>query len=285
MNPVLELQKIHKEFPGIVANDQIDLTLNRGEIHTILGENGAGKSTLMNIISGLYIPDSGSMFLEGKPLHLKNPAQAITKGVGMVHQHFMLIPNHSVSENIILGTPQAFRLQKSKVRQQIEELGRRYGLEFNPDLRVQDLSVGEQQKVEILKVLFRGAKILILDEPTAVLTPQESEALYKILRQMKKDGQSILFISHKMREVIELSDRITVLRHGKVKATRNRGETSPSELARLMMGESTIQTGEVQTKTSKASSDQSQNKTIGRSPTLGILYEVGEYDSNFPSSW
>ncbi|MGA1549752.1 MAG: ABC transporter ATP-binding protein [bacterium] len=277
MNPVLELQKIHKEFPGIVANDQIDLTLNRGEIHTILGENGAGKSTLMNIISGLYIPDSGSMFLEGKPLHLKNPAQAIAKGVGMVHQHFMLIPNHSVSENIILGTPQAFRLQKSKVRQQIEELGRRYGLELNPDLRVQDLSVGEQQKVEILKVLFRGAKILILDEPTAVLTPQESEALYKILHQMKKDGHSILFISHKMREVIELSDRITVLRHGKVKATRNRGETSPSELARLMMGESTIQTGEIQTKTSKVSSDQSQNKTIVRLKNAGLRHELGHW--------
>ena len=148
MKPVLELQKIHKEFPGIVANDQIDLTLNRGEVHTILGENGAGKSTLMNIISGLYAPDSGSIFLEGKPLYIKNPAQAIAHGVGMVHQHFMLIPNHTVSENIILGTPQAFRLQKSKVRQQIKELGTRYGLVLNPDLRVQDLSVGEHKKLK-----------------------------------------------------------------------------------------------------------------------------------------
>ena len=275
MNPVLELQKIHKEFPGIVANDQIDLTLNRGEIHTILGENGAGKSTLMNIISGLYVPDSGSMLLEGKPLRLENPAQAITHGVGMVHQHFMLIPNHSVSENIILGTPQSFRLQKAKVRQQIKELGNRYGLELNPDLRVQDLSVGEQQKVEILKVLFRGAKILILDEPTAVLTPQESEALYKILYQMKKDRHAILFISHKMREVIELSDRITILRHGKVKATRNRGETNPSELASLMMGESTIQASEIKTKSSSVLPGKFQNETIVRLKDVGLCHELG----------
>ena len=277
MKPVLELQKIHKEFPGIVANDQIDLTLNRGEVHTILGENGAGKSTLMNIICGLYVPDSGSIFLEGKPLYLKNPAQAIAHGVGMVHQHFMLIPNHTVSENIILGTPQAFRLQKSKVRQQINELGTRYGLVLNPDLRVQDLSVGEQQKVEILKVLFRGAKILILDAPTAVLTPQESEALYKLLHQMKKDGHSILFISHKMKEVIKLSDRITILRHGKVKATRNRGETNPSELARLMMGESTIQTPEIKSKAAQFTSDQSQNTTIVRLKNAGLRHELGHW--------
>jgi simple sugar transport system ATP-binding protein len=277
VNPVLELRKIHKEFPGIIANDQIDLTLNRGEIHTILGENGAGKSTLMSIISGLYIPDSGSMFLEDNHFLPRNPAQAIAQGIGMVHQHFMLIPNHSVSENIILGTPQAFCLQKSKVRKQIEELGKRYGLELNPDLRVQELSVGEQQKVEILKVLFRGAKILILDEPTAVLTPQESEALYKILQQMKKDGHSILFISHKMREVIELSDRITVLRHGKVKATHKRGEANPRELARLMMGESTIQAVEIKIKVEEVASYHFHAEPVVRLKNAGLRHVQGHW--------
>ena len=234
---VLELEGVSKFFPGVIANDKIDFTLRQGEIHTVLGENGAGKSTLMNIIAGLYPPDEGVLRVHGQRMHFRNPAQAIRAGIGMVHQHFMLVQNHTVTENIILGTPQRFGLNLKKIDREIEILGDTYGLAVNPRARIQDLSVGEQQRVEILKVLYRGATILILDEPTAVLTPQESEALYQIIRNLVGNGHSIVFISHKMKEVMALSDRITVLSRGKVLASKARAGTDAQELARIMMGD------------------------------------------------
>ncbi len=236
-HPVLKLRNITKIFPGVVANDKITFDCRSGEVHTLLGENGAGKSTLMNVLSGLYPPDEGEIFLRGKKVHFSNPSQAIQNGIGMVHQHFMLIQNHTVTENIILGTPQPFNLKLSKISNQIRELGKKYNLLVDPYKKIQDLTVGEQQRVEILKVLYRGAKILILDEPTAVLTPQESEALYKIIRKMIKEQYSIIFISHKMKEVTLLSDRITILSKGKAIATLTRGEASINQLASMMMGE------------------------------------------------
>jgi simple sugar transport system ATP-binding protein len=234
---VLELEGVSKFFPGVMANDKIDLTLQQGEIHTLLGENGAGKSTLMNIIAGLYPPDEGVLRVHGKRVHFRNPAQAIRAGIGMVHQHFMLVQNHTVTENIILGTPQRFGLNLKKINREIESLGETYGLAVDPRARIQDLSVGEQQRVEILKVLYRGATILILDEPTAVLAPQESEALYQIIHNLVGNGHSIVFISHKMKEVMALSHRITVLSRGKVLASKARAETDAQELARIMMGD------------------------------------------------
>lgn len=233
---VLELQGISKKFPGVVANDQVDFTLKQGEIHTILGENGAGKSTLMNVIAGLYPPDAGSILLSNRKIHFANPRQAIEQGIGMVHQHFMLVPNHTVAENIILGTRQPFHLNFKSVHEEIEALCQTYGLRVSATRKIQELSVGEQQRVEILKVLYRGAKILILDEPTAVLTPQESETLYQIIRNLVQAGHSIIFISHKMKEVMGLSDRITVLHRGKVLITLKKDVTNAQELAKIMMG-------------------------------------------------
>lgn len=234
--PVLELQGITKAFPGVLANDHIDLDLRAGEIHTILGENGAGKSTLMSIIAGLYAPDEGEIRIHGKPVLFRNPRQAIEHGIGMVFQHFMLVRNHTVAENIILGQPGAQALDFRKVNQEIREISERYNLEVDPTRRVRDLSVGEQQRVEIIKVLYRGAQVLILDEPTAVLTPQESEALYRIMQRMSQEGQSLLFISHKMKEVMALSHRITVIHHGRLMTTLQREDTTPEALASWMMG-------------------------------------------------
>ena len=231
----LELNGISKKFPGIVANKSIDFTLNEGEIHTILGENGAGKSTLMNIIAGLYPPDEGKIFVFGEQVNFSNPRQAIKKNIGMVFQHFMLIQNHTVAENIILGTPGIVSLKLNEVHKQIREISDRYDLFVDPGKKIQELSVGEQQRVEIVKVLFRGARILILDEPTAVLTPQESEALYEIMRRMTTEKHSIIFITHKMKEVMALSHRITVLSRGKVMATMNKERCNPQKLAELMI--------------------------------------------------
>tara|TARA_Y100001970_G_C14258667_1_gene877671 strand:+ start:1517 stop:3133 length:1617 start_codon:yes stop_codon:yes gene_type:complete len=232
----LELRGITKIFPGIVANDRIDFNLREGEIHSILGENGAGKSTLMNIIAGLYPPDFGEMLVFNKYVKFTNPKQAIEKSIGMVFQHFMLVKNHSVAENIILGMPGLLRLNLNEVRKQIRDISERYNLFVDPDKKIQELSVGEQQRVEIVKVLYRGARILILDEPTAVLTPQESNALYKIMQRMTKERHSIIFITHKMKEVMALSNRITVLSRGKVMDTLNKDETNPEKLAELMIG-------------------------------------------------
>ena len=231
----LQLSRITKSFPGIVANDSVDFTLEEGEIHTILGENGAGKSTLMNIIAGLYPADAGEMRVFGEQVNFTNPRQAIEKSIGMVFQHFMLVRNHTVAENIILGLPGVVKLKLKEVHQQIREISERYDLYVEPEKKIQELSVGEQQRVEIVKVLFRGARILILDEPTAVLTPQESEALYEIMEKMVNEKHSIIFITHKMKEVMALSHRITVLSRGKVMATLKKDETNPQELADLMI--------------------------------------------------
>ena len=232
----LELRGITKKFPGIVANDSVDFDLREGEIHTILGENGAGKSTLMSMIAGLFPADEGEMRVFGEKVNFTNPRQAIEKSIGMVFQHFMLVKNHTVAENIILGQPGVVRLNLKEVHQQIREISERYDLFVDPEKKIQELSVGEQQRVEIVKVLFRGARILILDEPTAVLTPQESEALYEIMQRMTKEKKSIIFITHKMKEVMALSHRITVLSRGKVMATLQREETNPQKLADLMIG-------------------------------------------------
>jgi simple sugar transport system ATP-binding protein len=231
----LQLSRITKSFPGIIANDSVDFTLEEGEIHTILGENGAGKSTLMNMIAGLYPADAGEMHVFGEQVNFTNPRQAIEKSIGMVFQHFMLVRNHTVAENIILGLPGVVKLKLKEVHQQIREISERYDLYVEPEKKIQELSVGEQQRVEIVKVLFRGARILILDEPTAVLTPQESEALYEIMEKMVNEKHSIIFITHKMKEVMALSHRITVLSRGKVMATLKKDETNPQELADLMI--------------------------------------------------
>lgn len=254
---VLELHKVTKKFPGIIANDQVDFSLRRGEIHTLLGENGAGKSTLMNVISGFYPPDGGEIHMNGKVVHFSSPKQAIEMGIGMVHQHFLLVRNHTVAENIILGTRQPFKLDLKTVNRKIEELSETYGLTVDPRKKIRELSVGEQQRVEILKTLYRGAKILILDEPTAVLTPQESEALYEIIKGMVKADHSIIFISHKMKEVMDLSNRITVLNRGKVLASLEKDKTNAQELAKIMMGEETVK--EVQSAPPPSQTDQ---KTI-----------------------
>ncbi|MDP6521948.1 MAG: ABC transporter ATP-binding protein, partial [SAR324 cluster bacterium] len=235
-NLPLELKGITKKFPGLIANDNVEFTLREGEIHTILGENGAGKSTLMNIIAGLYPADAGEIKVFGELVNFTNPRQAIEKSIGMVFQHFMLVRNHTVAENIILGMPGVAALELKKVQQQIREISERYDLFVDPEKKIQELSVGEQQRVEIVKVLFRGARILILDEPTAVLTPQESNALYEIMQRMADEKHSIIFITHKMKEVMALSHRITVLSRGKVMATLKRENTDPEALADLMIG-------------------------------------------------
>ncbi len=234
----LELKGITKKFPGIIANDNVEFNLKEGEIHTILGENGAGKSTLMNIIAGLYPADAGEIRVFGELVNFTNPRQAIQKSIGMVFQHFMLVRNHTVAENIILGMPGVAALELKKVHNQISKISERYDLFVDPAKKIQELSVGEQQRVEIVKVLFKGAKILILDEPTAVLTPQESNALYEIMQRMADEKHSIIFISHKMKEVMDLSHRITVLSRGKVMKTLNKEDTDPEELANLMIGSS-----------------------------------------------
>ena len=232
----LELKGISKIFPGITANDSINFDLKEGEIHTILGENGAGKSTLMNIIAGLFPADRGDIFVFGEKVHFSNPKQAIERSIGMVYQHFMLVENHTVAENIILGQSGLLKYNLTDVNRQIKEISERYDLYVDPRKKIHELSVGEQQRVEIVKVLFRGARILILDEPTAVLTPQESEALYGIMKRMTQENHSIIFITHKMKEVMALSHRITVLSRGRLMATLRREETNSKKLAELMIG-------------------------------------------------
>lgn len=237
--PAVEMRRITKQFPGVLANDQVDFEVRAGEIHALVGENGAGKSTLMNILYGLIKPDSGEILVDGKPASLQGPRDAIRHGIGMVHQHFMLIPVFSVHENVVLGREPVRTLglyDQAQARAEIRELTRAYGLALDPDARVSDLPVGLQQRVEIVKVLFRGAKILILDEPTGVLTPQESADLFRVLRDLVKAGKTIIFISHKLREVLEISDRITVMRRGKVVGHLQTKATSEQEIAHLMVG-------------------------------------------------
>ncbi|MDZ8055709.1 MAG: ABC transporter ATP-binding protein [Aulosira sp. ZfuVER01] len=232
----LRLENITKRFGSFVANDNISLSLASGTIHAILGENGAGKSTLMNIISGLYQPDAGNIYLQEKPIKITSSNEAIKLGIGMIHQHFMLVPQLTVTENIILGTEKSWQLNLQQKQQEIAALSQAYGLEIDPTAKVENLPVGTQQRVEILKVLYRQAKLLILDEPTAVLTPPEVESLIAILRQLAAAGNTIIFISHKLEEVMNLCATVTVLRQGKVVTTTSTEAATPQQLATLMVG-------------------------------------------------
>jgi general nucleoside transport system ATP-binding protein len=239
MTNVLELRGITKRFPGVLANDKIDITLREGKILALLGENGAGKTTLMNILYGLYKPDEGSISVRGKEVDIHGPNDAITQGIGMVHQHFMLVPVMTVTENVMLGiepTKNGVFLDKEKVAKRILEISDQYGLDVNPNAYIKDLPVGIQQRVEIIKVLYRQADILILDEPTAVLTPQEVEGLFKIIDTLIKSGKSIIFITHKLKEVLAVADDITVLRLGKVVGSIDPKEATTEKLAVMMVG-------------------------------------------------
>src|SRR5256886_3926500 len=234
------MRGIVKRFPGVVANEEVDFEVLRGEIHALLGENGAGKSTLSNILTGLYRQDEGEIRLYGEPVHFQSPSDAIDAGIAMVHQHFRLVPPFTVAENIILGEhrDEARRMlvRPRQIERRVADLGRRYGVAVDPGARVWQLSVGEQQRVEILKALYREARILILDEPTAVLTPQEASSLFETLRLMADEGRTIVFISHKLHEVKAVSDRVTVLRDGKNVSTVATADATPRSLAALMVG-------------------------------------------------
>jgi general nucleoside transport system ATP-binding protein len=236
--PVLELRGITKQFPGVLANDRVDLDLRKGEVHALLGENGAGKTTLMNIVYGLYSPDEGQILINGKPAHISSPHDAIERGIGMVHQHFMLIPVMTVTENIVLAAEprKGLLLDYTGARRRVLDISKQFGFAINPDAQIQKITVGQQQRVEILKALYRQADILILDEPTAVLTPQEATELFAILKQLVANGMSIFFISHKLHEVLEIADRITVLRRGKKVDTIPREGATEPQLARMMVG-------------------------------------------------
>jgi simple sugar transport system ATP-binding protein len=239
MTNVLELRGITKRFPGVLANDKIDITLREGKILALLGENGAGKSTLMNILYGLYKPDEGKIMVRGKEVEIQGPNDAISQGIGMVHQHFMLVPVMTVTENVMLGiepTKNRIFLDKEKVSKRIREISDEYGLEVDPNAYIKDLPVGIQQRVEIIKVLYRHADILILDEPTAVLTPQEVDGLFKIIDTLIKAGKSIIFITHKLKEVLAVADDITVLRLGKVVGSIDPKEATSEILATMMVG-------------------------------------------------
>ena len=231
------MQGIDKRFPGVIANKDVTLELHEGEIHTLLGENGAGKSTLMNILTGIYHPDAGTINVWGKPVTFRSPRDAILEGIGMVHQHFMLVGTHTVTENIVLGLDHGFaRVNLKQAEVEVARIAAQYGIHVDPSAVISDLSIGEQQSVEILKVLYRGATILLLDEPTAVLTPQEAKQLFRAMRSMREQGHSIIFISHKLDEVMAVSDRITVLRAGKNVGTIVTRDTNPQNLSHLMVG-------------------------------------------------
>lgn len=247
MEYVIEMLNIRKVFGNFVANDNITLQLKKGEIHALLGENGAGKSTLMNVLFGLYQPDGGEIRVKGKKVNIVNPNVANDLGIGMVHQHFMLVDTFTVTENIILGSEptKGGQIDIEKAEQEVRELSERYGLAVDPKAKIADISVGMQQRVEILKTLYRGADILIFDEPTAVLTPQEIQELIQIMKALVHEGKSIILITHKLKEIMEVCDRVTVIRRGKGIGTLNVSETNPNELASLMVGR------EVQFKTEK----------------------------------
>ncbi len=237
--PVLEVRGITKRFPGVVANDRVDFDVRAGEVHALLGENGAGKSTLMNILYGLYRADEGEIRLRGKPVVFGSAKDAIELGIGMVHQHFMLIPVMTVAENIVLGVEprrDGFLLDERTAEERVRDLSQRFGLAVEPGALVSTITVGQQQRVEILKALYRGADVLILDEPTAVLTPQEAAELFEIVRALKENGKSIVFITHKLNEVLEIADRISVLRRGRMVATFPRAGATEESLARAMVG-------------------------------------------------
>ncbi|HET7578530.1 MAG TPA: ABC transporter ATP-binding protein [Bacillales bacterium] len=238
MDYVIEMKGIRKEFPGVVANDDITLQVKKGEIHALLGENGAGKSTLMNILFGLYQPDRGEIFVNGEPVRITDANVANSLGIGMVHQHFMLVDKFTVTENIILGKEptKGLNINKKKAAEEIQKISEQYGLAVDPHARIEEISVGMQQRVEILKTLYRGTDILILDEPTAVLTPQEIQELIQIMKKLVQEGKSIILITHKLKEIIEAADRVTVIRRGKSIDTVDVAEADPDKLATMMVG-------------------------------------------------
>ncbi|MGV3464139.1 MAG: ABC transporter ATP-binding protein [Heyndrickxia sp.] len=242
MEHVIEMLNIRKEFPGIVANDNITLQLKKGEIHALLGENGAGKSTLMNVLFGLYQPEKGEIRVKGKPVKITNPNIANDLGIGMVHQHFMLVEKFTVTENIILGKEPKSKgsIDIKKAEKEVREISEKYNLSVDPRAKISDISVGMQQRVEILKTLYRGADIIIFDEPTAVLTPQEITELIQIMKALIREGKSIILITHKLKEIMEVCDRVTVIRKGKGIDTVNVRDTNPTELANLMVGREVV---------------------------------------------
>ncbi len=245
MPPVLELKGITKRFPGVLANDHINLTLNEGEVLALLGENGAGKSTLMNVLYGLYTPEEGEIYVRGKKAEIHGPNDAIALGIGMVHQHFMLVPVLTVAENVMLGmesVKHGFVLDRADAAAKVRAISEKYGLEVDPDDLVGELPVGLQQRVEIIKLLYRSADILILDEPTAVLTPQEVEGLFEVVRSLVSQGKSVVFITHKLKEVLALADRVSVLRGGKVVGHADPKTSTERDLASLMVGREVILT-------------------------------------------
>ncbi len=240
-NIVLRAVNITKKFPETIANEDINFSLRESEIHALLGENGAGKTTFMNILYGIYMPTSGKIYINDSEAEIKTPQDAIKYGIGMIHQHFMLVEPLTVLENVILGLKdQGITIKKKEIKQKLREIANLYSLEVDPDKKIWQLSVGEQQKVEIIKVLFRGANILILDEPTAVLRPQETEPLFDILRKMKKDGKSIIFITHKLDEVMAVSDKISILRKGRLVETVKKDSVTKIELSQMMVGRTVL---------------------------------------------
>ncbi|RMF16663.1 MAG: ABC transporter ATP-binding protein, partial [Gammaproteobacteria bacterium] len=236
--PAIELSGVCKTFGSVKANDQVDLTVRSGTIHGIIGENGAGKSTLMSILYGFYTADTGTIRVRGQQVDIRNSTQALALGIGMVHQHFMLVEPFTVLENIVLGAEKGFQIDVSfdHARKELKRLSEQYGLEVDPDAVISDLSVGSRQRVEILKALYRGANILILDEPTGVLTPGETEQLFRILNTLREEGVTILLITHKLKEIMAITDAVSVMRAGKMVAHRETSQTSTDELAELMVG-------------------------------------------------
>ena len=235
-NTAIRLKDITKTFGHVVANDKISLEMDRGEILALLGENGSGKTTLMNMLSGIYFPDAGQIWVDGKEVTIRSPRDAFDLGIGMIHQHFKLVDVLTAAENIVLGLDQKGRLDRKKVAREVRAISEKYGFDIDPDQKIYNMSVSQKQTVEIVKVLYRGANILILDEPTAVLTPQETEKLFAVLRNMKADGKSIIIITHKLNEVMAISDKVAVLRKGKYIGTVNTSETNPQALTDMMVG-------------------------------------------------
>ena len=235
-NTAIRLKDITKTFGHVVANDKISLEMDRGEILALLGENGSGKTTLMNMLSGIYFPDAGQIWVDGKEVTIRSPRDAFDLGIGMIHQHFKLVDVLTAAENIVLGLDQKGRLDRKKVAREVRAISEKYGFDIDPDQKIYNMSVSQKQTVEIVKVLYRGANILILDEPTAVLTPQETEKLFAVLRNMKADGKSIIIITHKLNEVMAISDKVAVLRKGKYIGTVNTAETNPQALTDMMVG-------------------------------------------------
>lgn len=236
--PALQMLNVSKRFGDVQANDNVSLQVFPGEIHCLLGENGAGKSTLMKILYGLYTPDAGEIRIHGRPVSIRSPKDAMNAGIGMVHQHFMLVDNFTVAENVIVGMEPTRRglIHRAEAERMVEQFGRRFGLHVDPKARVEQLSVGQQQRVEIVKAIIRGSEFLILDEPTAVLTPHEADELFQVMRRLKTDGKTIIFITHKLKETMAVADRVTVMRGGRNVATLKTDDTSPQELAELMIG-------------------------------------------------